>query len=54
MLVTSRSYAEYEAMFPDCDGGWQTYIRQSMPGFGNKAFAEDGTAMKNWWPFLFY
>lgn len=46
--------AEYETAFPDCDGGWQTYLRQSMPGLGNQAFAEDGTAMKNWWPFLFY
>jgi hypothetical protein len=36
------------------DGGWQTYLRQSMPGYDNPAFAEDGTPMKNWWPFLFY
>jgi hypothetical protein len=44
----------YERKFPDCDGGWQTYMRQSIPGLGNRAFAEDGKPMKNWWPFLFY
>jgi hypothetical protein len=52
--LADQKMAEYESKFPDCDGGWQTYLRQSMPGLGNKAFAEDGTPMKNWWPFLFY
>ena len=40
--------------YPDCGGAWQVYWRQSMPGLANQAHAEDGTAMKNWWPFLFY
>ena len=52
--LADTKMAEYESRFPDCDGGWQTYIRQSMPGYDNPAFAEDGTPMKNWWPFLFY
>jgi hypothetical protein len=38
----------------DCGGGWQIYLRQSMPGFGNRARDADGKPMKNWWPFLFY
>lgn len=38
----------------DCGGGWQMYLRQSVPGLRNTAFAVDDTAMKNWWPFLFY
>jgi hypothetical protein len=42
------------AEYPDCGGGWQIYWRQSIPGFDNQAFAEDGEPMKNWWPFLFY
>jgi hypothetical protein len=37
-----------------CPNGWQNYLRQSMPGLGNKARAVDGSPMKNWWPFLFY
>ena len=38
----------------NCGGGWQIYLRQSMPGLGNHAFDKDGKQMKNWWPFLFY
>lgn len=38
----------------DCGGAWQLYWRQNMPGLGNGAIARHGTAMKNWWPFLFY
>ena len=38
----------------DCGGGWQVYLRQNMPGLGNRAFATDGTRMKNWWPFMYY
>ncbi len=38
----------------DCGGGWQMYLRQSVPGLHNAAFASDGSSMKNWWPFLFY
>jgi hypothetical protein len=52
--LADQKMAEYESRFGDCDGGWQTYMRQSMPGYANQAFAADGTPMKNWWPFLFY
>jgi hypothetical protein len=38
----------------DCAGGWQLYLRQSIPGLHNAARAVDGSPMKNWWPFLFY
>ena len=38
----------------DCGGGWQMYLRQSVPGLRNAAFAAGGAPMKNWWPFLFY
>jgi hypothetical protein len=38
----------------DCAGGWEMYLRQSMPGLHNLAYAIDGSPMKNWWPFLFY
>jgi hypothetical protein len=38
----------------DCGGAWQIYWRQNMPGLDNRAFARDGSPMKNWWPFLFY
>jgi hypothetical protein len=53
--LADEKIAEYDARFGrDCDGGWQAYMRQSISGLGNPAIAEDGTPMKNWWPFLFY
>jgi hypothetical protein len=52
--LADTKMAEYEGRFPDCDGGWQTYMRQSMPGYKNAAIDESGAPMKNWWPFLFY
>jgi hypothetical protein len=45
---------EHDQQFRDCGGGWQIYMRQSMPGYGNRAFDIDQGPMKNWWPFLFY
>ncbi len=38
----------------DCGGGWQVYLRQSVPGLGNHAHDASGLPMKNWWPFMFY
>ena len=52
--LADTKMAEYERRFPDCDGGWQTYMRQSMPGYQNLAKEESGAPMKNWWPFLYY
>jgi hypothetical protein len=37
-----------------CMGAWLVYWRQNMPGYDNKQKDDDGKAMKNWWPFLFY
>jgi hypothetical protein len=38
----------------DCGGGWQVYLRQSIPGYQNEARDSQGQPMKNWWPFSFY
>ena len=38
----------------DCGAEQPTYIFASMPGFGTTATASDGTAMHNWWVYLFY
>ncbi len=51
---TAAKVAAAEQAFPDCGGGWQIYWRQNMPGLNNRAKNSDGTAMKNWWPLLFY
>ena len=39
---------------PDCMGAWLVYWRQNMPGLNNRQRDDQGHAMKNWWPFLFY
>jgi hypothetical protein len=46
--------ADFAERYPDCGGAWQIYWRQNMPGLDNRAVADDGTPMKNWWQFLFY
>jgi len=51
---TQSKVAEYERTHGDCGGGWQIYMGQSMPGYGNAAKGADGKPMLNWWPFLFY
>ena len=53
-LYTRAKADRYESSYPDCEGGWQVYWRQSFPGFGNRARDTTGAAMKNWWPFLYY
>jgi len=55
-IYTADKVAAYDNAFGryDCGTGWQVYWRQSIPGFGNKAFDSDGRPMKNFWPFLFY
>jgi hypothetical protein len=51
---TTDKFAVYNALAPDCGGGWQVYWRQSFPGLGNAALDGWGQPMLNWWPFLFY
>jgi hypothetical protein len=38
----------------DCGGHGTAYIYQNFPGPGTKATNDDGTAMRNWWVYLFY
>jgi hypothetical protein len=51
---TAAKSQQYDALAPDCEGGWQVYWRQSFPGHGNHATGADGKRMHNWWPFLYY
>lgn len=52
---TAKTFV-YDLMgYNDCEGGWNVYMRQSMPGLNNVARSEvSDEPMKNWWPFLFY
>jgi hypothetical protein len=53
-IYTDAKSGMYDALVPDCEGGWQVYWRQSFPGYRNGASGADGKPMKNWWPYLFY
>ena len=44
----------FEKQFGDCGGGWQMYMWQNFPGYGNKATGDDGKPMKSWLPFMYY
>jgi hypothetical protein len=38
----------------DCGGHGTTYLYQNFPGPNTKSTNDDGTAMRNWWVYLFY
>lgn len=54
ILFTPARFAKYRELAPDCMGPWLVYWRQNMPGLHNQSREDDGTPVKNWWPFLFY
>jgi len=47
-------FSRWRDFCPDCMGPWLVYWRQNMPGLDNRCLDDEGRAMKNWWPFLFY
>jgi hypothetical protein len=53
-LYDGSQHAPYMGYAPDCMGPFLVWWRQSLPGLGNTAVDDDGVAMRNWWPFLFY
>jgi hypothetical protein len=46
--------ANQPACDDDCGGHGTTYLYQNFPGPGTTAKNDDGTAMRNWWVYLFY
>jgi hypothetical protein len=38
----------------DCGGHGTSYLYQNFPSYGTAAKNDDGTAMHNWWVYLFY
>jgi hypothetical protein len=54
VYTSAKDTASAPSSGDDCAGGWQIYLRQSIPGLGNSARSADRSPMKNWWPFLFY
>jgi len=53
-FTLQRAHDLFSGQDDDCGGHWQLYMRQSMPGLGTQAKAEDGSPMLNWWTFWYY
>ena len=53
-IFSKDKFKQYSKVCPDGMGPWLMYWRQNFPGLDNKCKADQGKAMKNWWPFLFY
>ncbi len=51
---TTADFQMYDAVAPDCQGGFLLWWRQNMPGLDNRALDDGGQPMLNWWPFLYY
>jgi hypothetical protein len=52
--LVANYYAQNPSVATDCGGSQPTYLFASIPGLGTRATAPDGTAMRNWWVYLFY
>ncbi len=46
--------ANQPACDDDCGGHGTTYLYQNFPSYGTQATSGDGSAMHNWWVYLFY
>lgn len=53
-LYDGSQHHAYDTVAPDCMGPFLMWWRQNIPGYQNKLVDDDGNAMLNWWPFLFY
>ena len=52
--LAASDYAGNPNVATDCGGSQPTYLFASMPGLGTTSTNADGTAMRNWWVYLFY
>lgn len=52
--VSASMWQQYDALAPDCGGGFLVYWYQHMPGFGSPMAFDEGQPMLPVWPFLFY
>lgn len=53
-LVDSSLWADYEAAYPDCGGGFLVWWYQNMPASGSGHVFADGRPMASIWPALFF
>jgi hypothetical protein len=52
--VSADAWSAFDAVTPDCGGGFLTWWFRQMPAFGSEHAFDDGRRMKSVWPYLFY
>ncbi|HXI56345.1 MAG TPA: hypothetical protein VNO55_09815 [Polyangia bacterium] len=48
------TFSQYNSLAPDCEGGFQVWWRQNMPGFASGILDNASQPMLSWFPFLYY
>jgi hypothetical protein len=48
------TFSQYNALAPDCEGGFQIWWRQNMPGYASGISDDAGQPMLSWLPYLYY
>jgi hypothetical protein len=48
------TFSQYNNLAPDCEGGFQVWWRQNMPGFNSGIKDNLNQPMLSWFPFLYY
>ncbi len=51
---SNATFAQYNSLAPDCEGGFQVWWRQNMPGVNNPLKDNANQPMLSFYPFLFY
>ncbi|HET6284112.1 MAG TPA: hypothetical protein VFH73_24355 [Polyangia bacterium] len=48
------TFSQYNSLAPDCEGGFQVWWRQNMPGFNSGLKDNASQPMLSWFPYLYY
>jgi hypothetical protein len=51
---SNATFAQYNALANDCEGGFNVWWRQNMPGYNSGIKDNAGQPMLSWFPYLFY
>jgi hypothetical protein len=51
---SNATFAQYNQLTQDCEGGFQVWWRQNMPGYASGILDNSNQPMLSWWPYLFY
>jgi hypothetical protein len=51
---SNATFAQYNQLVQDCEGGFQVWWRQNMPGYDSGITDNSNRPMLSFWPYLFY